>query len=152
MVHGHFYSLPPLGWILLVVLGLVIGSFLGCAIYRVPRGLSLRQPPSHCPQCHTRLTALDLVPVFSWLCTGQKCRHCGVKVGGFYAFVEALTAALFVLAYMLVGLHWAWLPLVVAASCAVFATMVFYKNHTVSVKTLVFGLFCVLLAVLLWHR
>lgn len=136
---------------LCLVLGLVIGSFLGCAIYRVPRGLSLRRPPSQCPHCRTRLQVLDLVPVFSWLFSRGKCRHCGGRVSGFYAVVEAVTAILFVLAYVCLGLQWALLPLLVALSCAVFATMVFYKNHTLSIKTLIFGLFCAVLAVLLWH-
>jgi leader peptidase (prepilin peptidase)/N-methyltransferase len=62
------------------VLGGVMGSFLGCVAYRLPRGLSLRHPPSVCMSCHTRLTAPDLVPILSWLFLWGKCRHCGAHI------------------------------------------------------------------------
>lgn len=63
------------------ILGSVMGSFLECAAYRVPRGISMRQPPSMCPSCSTRLGVLDLVPIVSYVALGGKCRHCGTPIG-----------------------------------------------------------------------
>ena len=59
------------------VFGLLIGSFLNVVIYRVPRGLSVVRPPSHCPHCDTELGALDNLPLVSWLALRGRCRYCG---------------------------------------------------------------------------
>ena len=78
-------------WFLLVVgllLGMVMGSFTTMLAYRLPRGISIVSPPSHCPSCKTRLTPRDLVPIFSWLINGGKCRHCGSEIGAKYLIIE----------------------------------------------------------------
>lgn len=83
-------------------LGAVFGSFLGCALYRVPRGLSLRHPPSQCMSCGTRLTVPDLVPILSYLFLRGKCRHCGARIPLYGTLVEAgCTATGILLAYFL---------------------------------------------------
>jgi leader peptidase (prepilin peptidase) / N-methyltransferase len=78
------------------VLGLVIGSFLTVVVDRVPRGASIVAPPSACGACGHRLTALDLVPVASWLVLRGRCRHCGTTIGVEPIVIELATAALFV--------------------------------------------------------
>ena len=62
-------SLPLLIFVM-VVAGLVIGSFLTVVVDRVPRGGSVVAPPSACGACGSRLTFLDLVPVFSFNSAG----------------------------------------------------------------------------------
>lgn len=92
----------PWFWPLIgAVFGAVAGSFLNCARYRVPRGLSLRRPPSMCPSCKTRLGVPDLVPVLSFLALRGRCRHCRAPIGPASLWVElacALTGALLVVA------------------------------------------------------
>jgi leader peptidase (prepilin peptidase) / N-methyltransferase len=88
------------------VLGLVIGSFLNVVIYRVPARRSVVEPPSACPSCETRLTALDLVPVFSWLALRGKCRHCSAPISSRYPLVELITATLFGLVAWRIGATW----------------------------------------------
>lgn len=78
------------------VMGLLIGSFLTVVVDRVPRGASIVAPPSACGSCGHRLTALDLVPIGSWLGLGGKCRHCKAPIGIEPLVVEIATAALFV--------------------------------------------------------
>lgn len=151
LLAGVAEAAPFLWPSLSIVLGLVFGSFLGCALYRVPRGLSLWSPPSQCPSCHARLQVLDLVPVFSWVFARGRCRHCGVAVSPFYTGIEAAMALLFLLAYFVTGPQLAWLPLAVAIGCAVFVTMILQKNHATPIKTLVFGLFALVVAVALWR-
>lgn len=77
------------------LVGLAIGSFLNVVAYRLPRGMSVVRPPSHCPACKTRLTALDMVPVVSWVALRGRCRHCAAPVSARYPLVEAATAAAF---------------------------------------------------------
>lgn len=75
-------------------LGAVLGSFIGCAIYRLPRGISLHHPSrSFCPGCGRTLTARDLVPIFSYLFLRGRAGCCGYKLSPWY-FVAELTAAL----------------------------------------------------------
>lgn len=84
-------------WAAVVFLyGIVIGSFLNVCIYRMPNDMPVSKPPSHCPNCNKRLRALDLVPLFSFLLLGRKCRYCGVKISWRYFGVELLTGLVFV--------------------------------------------------------
>ena len=59
--------------------GLVIGSFLNVVVYRVPRGLSIVSPPSHCPSCRMSSWPLydNISLVVSWIVLRGKCRNCG---------------------------------------------------------------------------
>ncbi len=69
----------------------------------MPKGESIVTPPSHCDRCNRRLTAIDLVPVFSYVFLGGKCRTCGAKIGFFYPLMELLTGILFAFAYIQFG-------------------------------------------------
>ena len=85
------------------VFGLVLGSFYNVVGLRVPKGESIVNPPSHCTSCGKRLTALELIPVLSYLIQGGKCKGCGVKVLPIYCFTEIVTALLFALSYVKFG-------------------------------------------------
>ena len=84
-------------FLLLFVLGTLVGSFLNVCIWRMPRGESVVAPPSHCPTCNTRLSLLDLFPLVSQLWLRGKCRYCGAKFSWRYAGIELLTGILFAL-------------------------------------------------------
>ncbi len=87
----------------LFVLGAHVGSFLNVCIWRLPRGESVVQPPSHCPNCNTRLQPLDLVPLVSQIALSARCRYCKQKISWRYFGIEFLTGALFVLVGMQPG-------------------------------------------------
>ncbi|HLH32305.1 MAG TPA: prepilin peptidase, partial [Terriglobia bacterium] len=53
--------------VLAAVFGLVIGSFLNVVILRLPQGISVSKPRSHCPQCKRLIAWYDNVPVLSYL-------------------------------------------------------------------------------------
>jgi leader peptidase (prepilin peptidase)/N-methyltransferase len=86
--------------------GLLVGSFLNVVAYRVPRHLSIVHPPSHCTACNTRLTAVDMVPVLSWVVLRAHCRHCRAPVSARYPLVEAVTAVAFLAVAAAVPAHW----------------------------------------------
>ena len=75
----------------LFCLGLVMGSFFNVVIYRLPRGMSLVKPGSHCPQCGHSLRAAELIPVGSYLWQRGTCRSCGARIHWRYPAVELLT-------------------------------------------------------------
>ncbi len=80
---------------LLMLVGLLIGSFLNVIVYRVPRGESVVFPGSHCPACDAPIRARDNVPVVSWLLLRGRCAGCAGRIGARYPLVEAASAALF---------------------------------------------------------
>lgn len=88
----------------LFILGLVLGSFYNVVGLRIPEKQSLIKPRSHCPKCKRTLTALDLIPVFSYLFLRGKCRGCGSIIPTFYPIMELSTGLLFILAFYTYGI------------------------------------------------
>lgn len=89
--------------IFIFLFGLVFGSFYNVVGLRVPQKESIVHPPSNCPKCQRRLTALDLVPVLSYVFLGGKCRGCGNKISWVYPVIELMTGVLFAFAYGQLG-------------------------------------------------
>jgi leader peptidase (prepilin peptidase)/N-methyltransferase len=88
--------------ILVVVAGLIWGSFLNVVIYRIPLGLSLAKPPSSCPACGARIKPWDNIPVVSYILLGGKCRACGKPIPFSYVLAEILTP----LAFLVLNRHY----------------------------------------------
>lgn len=86
--------------ILFFIFGLAIGSFLNVVAYRSIHGGSIAFDTSACPHCKHKLAPLDLIPVFSFLMLGGKCRYCRKKISIQYPLVETATGVLFLLAYV----------------------------------------------------
>lgn len=79
--------------IVLVSVGLALGSFLNVTIDRLPRGESLVFPASHCDSCYHRLSPLDLVPIASFVWLLGRCRYCGCRIPYRAPVVEGIAAA-----------------------------------------------------------
>ena len=75
-------------------LGALWGSFLNVCIVRIPRGMSVVRPASHCFACGKLVWARDNIPILSYLLLRGRCRHCGARFSPRYALVEAVAAAL----------------------------------------------------------
>ena len=84
-------------------MGLVLGSFTTMLSYRIPRKLSIVTPPSYCPRCNAHLKARDLVPVFSWLFEGGKCRQCQQPISPRYLLIELATTVLCTTCFVTIG-------------------------------------------------
>jgi leader peptidase (prepilin peptidase)/N-methyltransferase len=102
-------------YLITVIFGLVIGSFLNVCIYRISQNyhqtednekskqkqkpkekLSIMYPNrSFCPECKHQLSALDNIPVFSYIFLRGKCRYCKKPISPRYIIVELLTAGIF---------------------------------------------------------
>jgi leader peptidase (prepilin peptidase)/N-methyltransferase len=79
----------------LFALGGAVGSFLNVVVYRLPLGMSLILPGSHCPACRHPIRWHDNVPIFGWLVLKGRCRDCQASISFRYPLVEAITAVLF---------------------------------------------------------
>ncbi|MEZ5306938.1 MAG: prepilin peptidase [Pyrinomonadaceae bacterium] len=83
------------GYLAVVMLGALIGSFLNVVIHRIPREQSIVFPNSGCPKCGNAIKPYDNIPVVSWLVLRGKCRGCQEPISPRYPAVEALTAVVF---------------------------------------------------------
>lgn len=111
-------------------LGLAVGSFINVVIHRLPkmmergwlkecaelRGepapppseiLTLAKPRSRCPHCGHAITALENIPVFSYLILRGRCSGCGARISLRYPLVEALSGLLCGYAAWRFGASWA---------------------------------------------
>ncbi len=87
--------MPP---ILLLLLGLVVGSFLNVLIYRIPRGEGFVVGSSRCTTCRHDLAWYDLIPLVSYLLLRGRCRYCAAPFSIRYPIVELISGLFFVFA------------------------------------------------------
>ena len=98
------------------LLGLCVGSFLNVVIHRLPKmmeqdwhaqcadlrgetpstatALTLARPRSRCPSCGHQITALENIPIISYLLLRGRCSSCGTSISPRYPVVEAVTGLL----------------------------------------------------------
>jgi prepilin signal peptidase PulO-like enzyme (type II secretory pathway) len=86
--------------LLLFILGLFLGSFLGVLVDRMPRNETVIKGRSRCEFCKKELRWLDLIPVLSFISTKGKCRYCHASLPYFYPIIELSTGILFALVYI----------------------------------------------------
>jgi leader peptidase (prepilin peptidase) / N-methyltransferase len=107
-------STSPVAYVLVVVLGLLWGSFANVCIYRwppseeFPKGRSVVKPGSHCFACKQPIRWYDNVPLLAWLWLRGRCRSCKAAFSSRYLIVEALTGVLFGVAWGLIVVGGVW--------------------------------------------
>jgi len=119
------------------LLGVAIGSFLNVCSDRLPAGKSLVYPPSHCDACGHRLTAKDLIPIFSYLQLRGRCRYCRAPVPRRVLWVELGTGLMFTFLYGHYGLS---VELAVTAfyGCLFLVLMVIDLEHKLILNKIVY--------------
>lgn len=103
-----------LPYLIAILLGLALGSFLNVCISRLPVGESVVRPRSRCPLCRKPIAAFDNIPLLSWLLLRRRCRQCRWPIPARYPLVELGVAAWFAASLGIYGLSLA------AVNCAVF--------------------------------
>jgi leader peptidase (prepilin peptidase)/N-methyltransferase len=122
MTLAEFYAAEPV-WLIssVFILSLLVGSFLNVVIHRLPIMMerdwrrqaeeflapataasqststdryNLMVPRSACPKCGTQITALQNIPVVSWLMLKGRCAHCRTDISARYPIIELSTAIL----------------------------------------------------------
>ncbi len=78
--------------LLVLLLGLSVGSFLGAFTYRFPKGLNIASGRSFCPHCKAKIVWYDNIPLLSYLLLAGKCRNCGEKISLRYPVIEGAVA------------------------------------------------------------
>lgn len=106
------------------ILGLVWGSFINMAVYRVKHELDFFGR-SFCDNNKEKLGVLDLIPVLSFFIYKGKCRHCNKSLPWIYPVTELVTAVSFCLAYWVIMqrgavMPWSTINLIIAGLFVVF--------------------------------
>lgn len=131
--------------IIILLLGLSIGSFLNVCIYRIPEKKSIAFPPSHCPSCSHNLNALDLIPLLGYVINKGKCRYCGAKISLQYPLVELLTGIAFLVLFNKFFLSVEFLKYAVVTSLLIVITVIDLERQEIPDELIIFGLIAGLL-------
>ena len=84
-------------YVFFFILGLAVGSFLNCVIYRLEKKESFIGGRSYCPYCKKTLSWFELIPLMSFILQKGKCRKCKKPISWQYLLVELAIGILFVL-------------------------------------------------------
>ncbi|WP_291993268.1 A24 family peptidase [Candidatus Accumulibacter sp. ACC003] len=145
-------ELAPTLWPLLFgLLGLLVGSFLNVVIHRLPtmmdrdwrvhcaelcgepppvnEPLSLARPRSRCPACGHAITAIENIPVLSWLFLRGRCSACAAPISPRYPLVEASSALLSAFAAFHFGYGWAAFGAMLLIWCLIALTFIDFDSQ-----------------------
>jgi len=92
-------------YIIILLYGIVIGSFVNVCIYRIPLKEDIVKERSHCMSCGHVLQWYELIPLFSFVVQKGKCRECGTKLSVQYPLIEGLNGVLYVVVAVINGLN-----------------------------------------------
>ncbi len=118
-------------YILAFLYGIVIGSFLNVCIYRIPLGESIAKERSHCMSCGYQLRGYDLVPLFSWLALGGKCRKCKAAISPQYPIVEGANGLLYIMIFAVNGVNFVSVLYCFMASALLALSVIDFRTYEI---------------------
>lgn len=148
-------SLKIFLYIIIFLYGIVIGSFIDVCICRIPKKESIVRIRSHCESCGYRLKWYDLVPVFSYLCLGGKCRKCKEKISVWHPLLEVSNGLLYILIFTVCKISVESLLYCLAGSALLGLSVIDFKTCEIPVGFNIFigalGIIRVLTDLSNWH-
>ena len=104
---------PSLTYLVVLIFGLILGSFFNVLIHRIPKSIqsakneslfkAISFPKSYCPKCKKGLFVVHNLPIISWLFLLGKCYFCKAKISSRYPLVELLSAFIFLFCFWQYG-------------------------------------------------
>ncbi len=131
--------------IVVFLFGICLGSFYNVVGYRLPKEESLISPSSHCTKCNHPLGASELVPIFSYLFLGGKCKKCKEKISLFYPVFELITGLLFVISYWIFGFSIEFAIAITFISVLLIVIISDYQTMIIPDETLIIGSIAILI-------
>jgi leader peptidase (prepilin peptidase)/N-methyltransferase len=89
----------PFDYVVVFILGTLLGSFANVCIYRLPQRLSIIFPGSHCPFCQEALRPWQNIPLLSYLLLGGQCAKCKMTIALRYPLIELSNGLLYMFLY-----------------------------------------------------
>lgn len=125
-------------YIIIFLYGIVIGSFLNVCIYRLPEKENIVKIRSHCMNCGCQLKWYDLVPLFSYLFLGGKCRKCKQKISVQYPLIELLNGILYCMVFAEYGLSVESLLYALLISALITLSVIDFRTYEIPVGINIF--------------
>ena len=116
---------------IIFIFGTIMGSFYGVVIDRLPKSISISTGRSRCDTCNRDLSALELIPILSFLIQGTKCRTCKSKLSWRYPLMELLTGFIFMWSYTVYGYSLQTLFNIIFASILIIVAFIDYDTMTI---------------------
>lgn len=139
-------------YIFIFIFGIVIGSFLNVCILRIPKHETIVTERSHCMSCGYQLSWYDMVPVFSWLFLGGKCRKCKAPISPQYPIVEAINGVLYVLIFLVEDFSLEAVLYCLLASALLVLSVIDWRTYEIPVGINIFILILGILRVITDYR
>ncbi len=108
--------------------GIFIGSMLNVLIIRIPKHNSLTGR-SRCASCEHELKWYDMIPIFSYIFLGGKCRYCKEKISIQYPLIELLNGVCYMTLYLVSGVHIKTILYCLCISAAIVFGMLLYNKY-----------------------
>ncbi|MCH5271238.1 MAG: prepilin peptidase [Lachnospiraceae bacterium] len=131
-------SLKIVVYLVVFLYGSVIGSFVNVCICRLPRKESIVKIRSHCENCGYQLKWYDLVPIFSYVFLGGKCRKCKTRISPQHLVLEVLNGGLYVLIFCVCGIGVEALLFCLAGSALLILSFIDWKTYEIPVGCNIF--------------
>ncbi|MBO5142597.1 MAG: prepilin peptidase [Clostridia bacterium] len=140
----------------IAISGTVFGSFFTLAVHRIPKKEDITHERSYCPKCNHKLNFLDLIPVFSYIFLGGKCRYCKAKIRPRYLILEICSGLVFLMLGLSYGINmnttiieFVSFALLILFLCAVFIIAGIDKEkYIIPNGVIIYGLFISIINVL----
>ena len=118
-------------YIVIFLIGISIGSFLNVCIYRIPKKEDIVFERSHCMSCGNVLKWYELIPLFSFLVQGGKCRNCKTKLSVQYPLIELLNGLIYVWIFMAKGFQPESILFCICASVLIVISVIDWRTYEI---------------------
>ena len=118
-------------YIMIFLSGISIGSFLNVCIYRIPKKEDIVFERSHCMSCGNVLKWYELIPLFSFLVQGGKCRNCKTKLSVQYPLIELLNGLIYVWIFMAKGFQPESILFCICASVLIVISVIDWRTYEI---------------------
>jgi len=127
-------------YVIVVFLGVIIGSFLNICIDRIPLGERIIFPGSHCESCGHPLGGAELIPIISYFMIKGRCRYCENRISLQYPLIELINGALYVLVYYYFGNTLTTIAYAILFSILLVVTVIDQRTMHIPNSLIIFGL------------
>ncbi|MCH5248534.1 MAG: prepilin peptidase [Lachnospiraceae bacterium] len=118
-------------YITIFLFGIVFGSFMNVCIYRIPKKEDIVKTRSHCMSCGYVLKWYDLIPLFSYIFLGGKCRKCKTKLSAQYPLIEAANGLAWLIIVLINGVNVESLLYCVLTSALITLSVIDFRTYEI---------------------
>lgn len=132
-------------YIIIAILGLIMGSFSCCMGYRIPNKISVIKPGSFCPHCKKKLKWYMNIPLISYIILHGDCAYCKKQINPVYPLIEFTTMVLYVLAFYRFGISNELIISLILTTALIITSVTDFKYYYISDRVVFISLAFILI-------